>query len=1308
MKSINAQSGRSGARLGRAALMLLVLFSAINVSSANAQSYLNNLGAPSFTTKLPVESGFINIANGNLHLEIPLGSYPQRGRAEDNIVLMYDSSIWVPNSGVWSPNVPSTSYPLSAGGWRLVTSGDAGGATSGEYDYGWCTVEDDYTYARYSPWIWIAPDGTQHSFPAVTIMPLYPGTCGGTGTPTATAYASDGSGFSISITDYSNAIVYAPDGTVMNDAVLFGTKTDPNGNQYLASFSYPPYDYKILDTLSSTLGRSIVEVTESSDGSAFYYDVPKVGGTSRYTVHLATVYYSTSFGESGISEASSSFQAPVEIDLPDGTSYTLTYDSGTSAGHYGLLSSLTLPTGGTINYTFNNYTDALGNVGRWITNRQTPDTGSGSWSYSGPSVVTSCSSGQVNCQQQITVTKPSGDTSTYSFILNGGAWPTQIQYYSGSTLLSSTSACYTFASLSGTTCTYPTIASTSPATNVYRNQMQTTLPVPGGNVSATTQYTWDSSNNGNLTKISEWNFNSSGANRITDVTYYSNGQVINRPASVSVNSGAVAKTVYSYDESGLVSSACTSSGCGNLTTVSRYIDGSNHLDTHYHYDGYGNRTSIIDPALNTTSYSYDATDAYLNQITFPPTSGVSHIEYPTFDSNTGLLTSYQGQNSDTTSYSYDSMGRLIQTTFPDAGWTKTQYSSATVVDTGIGITSTTPSVSCSTTGNACRHDEMLLDSLGRASSQILVSDPNGSDTVAIAYDSNGLTHAVTNPYRSSSSVSETLTYDALDRVQQIQKQDGSSSYFYYGAGVSSAGGATSQGCAVYGIGYPILKIDEAGKKREWWIDAFGRTIEVDEPDSSGGMSQNTCYVYDLNNNLTYVVAYGGTQQRSFTYDLVSRLASATTPESGTTATAYYYTASGGGLCSGDANAVCRRTDGRSTTTTYSYDALNRLISKTYTDGTPGAYYNYDQSAPWGFALTNYIGRLTTMYTISGGTNITANCLSYDERGRVILDLQQVASNYNETTYTYNYASDVSSTGYPYPSSLTVTPGYDSANNVKTIISSWSDSQHPGTLATVNSYTPDGTITNMYLGNGLTESAFPNSRLQPCRINVNSSATSLTACTGSAPSGNVQDFQLGYGTSNNGNVLSWSGTGAQAFSRSFSYDSWNRLSGMTASSDPTSCNGLSWSYDAWGNRTQTVTSGTCGSWNPSYNYTLDNNRISTVGTTTYTYDGAGNLTYDGSHNYAYDAENRLISVDSTTATYDYDARGNRAQKTYGGAATQYVYDESGHVLMEMQGSTISNTYVYLGGQLLAEYTGELVARPDSLTLIILDQRDFLPT
>jgi YD repeat-containing protein len=92
-----------------------------------------------------------------------------------------------------------------------------------------------------------------------------------------------------------------------------------------------------------------------------------------------------------------------------------------------------------------------------------------------------------------------------------------------------------------------------------------------------------------------------------------------------------------------------------------------------------------------------------------------------------------------------------------------------------------------------------------------------------------------------------------------------------------------------------------------------------------GLNYSTTYTYGALDNLITVTQ--GSQTRTYNYDLLGRVTQATTPESGTTN--FYYTTSGGALCSGDPNAVCRRTDARSITTTYSYDVLNRLTGKTY-------------------------------------------------------------------------------------------------------------------------------------------------------------------------------------------------------------------------------------------------------------------------------------------------------------------------------------------------------------------------------------------
>lgn len=109
-----------------------------------------------------------------------------------------------------------------------------------------------------------------------------------------------------------------------------------------------------------------------------------------------------------------------------------------------------------------------------------------------------------------------------------------------------------------------------------------------------------------------------------------------------------------------------------------------------------------------------------------------------------------------------------------------------------------------------------------------------------------------------------------------------------------------------GLGVKRTDIETSG-------DAFGALVWVDEPTGSGlgsvaSPNQATSYAYDTLNNLTTVTQ--GAQTRTFTYSSLSRLLSATNPESGTINYGYD---SNGNLTS--------KTDARSIITTYTYDQL---------------------------------------------------------------------------------------------------------------------------------------------------------------------------------------------------------------------------------------------------------------------------------------------------------------------------------------------------------------------------------------------------
>jgi RHS repeat-associated protein len=129
----------------------------------------------------------------------------------------------------------------------------------------------------------------------------------------------------------------------------------------------------------------------------------------------------------------------------------------------------------------------------------------------------------------------------------------------------------------------------------------------------------------------------------------------------------------------------------------------------------------------------------------------------------------------------------------------------------------------------------MLDNLGRTVTQSFVNNPAGQIYVNSSYDGLNRIIATTHPNFGSSDpndVTENQQYDGLGRQTTVTHPDGQISQTLYGSSVAQLWGAptTQQGStSAYGLGFPVISIDEAGYPREQWLDGFGKVIEVDEP-----------------------------------------------------------------------------------------------------------------------------------------------------------------------------------------------------------------------------------------------------------------------------------------------------------------------------------------------------------------------------------------------------------------------------------------------------------------------------------------------
>ena len=440
----------------RISLLALSLMSFCNLwcLPAAAQSYLYNVGNQQWGTNLPIENGYINVNNGQIHLEFPLAMHAQRGGLLNlQEKLVYDSRIWqIVNSGS-SYGFQPTNVPNSQGGWRFVAGNEIGSlfinSSAQVFDcyqggYAFPDGQDTDYFFSYRD-----PSGAWHYFPAETQQPQPVGNPEGTpcqgqptptlsDVPTSSGYAIDGSGYSVNVTNYTSATVYDATGTQVYPSVV-----DRNGNNYSTDAN---------GNLIDSIGRT--PVLKSSSGNQTFYDVLTTGGgRAHYTVTTTTINVNTGFHESGVGDFTGSITVVSSIGLPDGSSYQFTYDSeppvGNLQGYYGELKSVTLPTGGIINYTYSNYFDSFQNVNRWLNTCVKDD---GTTTYT-PSLISYCSSG-AGCQEKVVVTSPAGNDTAYTFTLDssaitqGNSWNTNVAAYQGSasggTAFRSTSSSYSY------------------------------------------------------------------------------------------------------------------------------------------------------------------------------------------------------------------------------------------------------------------------------------------------------------------------------------------------------------------------------------------------------------------------------------------------------------------------------------------------------------------------------------------------------------------------------------------------------------------------------------------------------------------------------------------------------------------------------------------------------------------------------------------------------------------------------------------------------------------------------------------------
>jgi RHS repeat-associated protein len=690
------------------------------------------------------------------------------------------------------------------------------------------------------------------------------------------------------------------------------------------------------------------------------------------------------------------------VQPPEGSGWTFGY---TQAGFAGTV-EVTLPTGGTVTYTFVDAQD-LG-AGTKLTQITTGGRAitSGTWTF------------DVAGGQGV-VTMPGGRVLRYvhSYQANWSATPwvlVEKTLLEGGAPVASLTRTYTDIDF------VPSYPLKAPAQQV----------ITQGGETFTTSYEYSGSHFGDHLQPNRLVESSSttAETRITTRTYtYDFGPYIAaRPASetVAVN-GESFTTDYSY-----------SAATGFLTSATRA-----GVPTTYAPDSVGNTASVTDAGGHQTTLGFQW--GVPGSVT-TPASAITR----TLNPDGTVATETRGGV--TTGFRYDGLGRVTQVEPAEGAATTTSYAadgSSVTVSRGPVWTTTT------------------LDGFGRPTA----TENSAGVRTTMTYDREGFKTFQSYPVSGGSGGGDTFTYDALGRVTTISHADSSwISYAYAGTDVAITdenGRTTTQYWTAFGDpgdGRLVGLVDAkgaswsytynalgsltsvhapAGPDRVWAYDDKNRLVSDTQPESgtttytyttegllaskTDAAGRTTGYAYDGNHRLIGIDAPGTADDATFTYDARDNRVRAA---AGTVDSVFSYDA---------ANRLVAREDriqGQIFITGFTYDARDNLTTITYPSGR-AAQYEYDgadrisrvfaASQTYADQISYHPSGAIAGYTLGNGTHET---VTFDARNRPA----HLTSGPLDVTYAYDAVGNVSSVTDARPS-YSATYGYDELDRLTDVL-----------------------------------------------------------------------------------------------------------------------------------------------------------------------------------------------------------------------------------------------------------------------------------
>jgi RHS repeat-associated protein len=739
-------------------------------------------------------------------------------------------------------------------------------------------------------------------------------------------------------------------------------------------------------------------------------------------------------------------------------------------------------------------------------------------------------------------------------------------------------------------------------------------------------------------------------------------------------------------------------GAGDLVEFTNQAGGN----TYYTYDSDNNLLTIEDPDGNTTTNTYKAsgqvatqTDPDGNETTFTysvPASGDTATlvkapdgdktyflysdglldqETKAYDTSLAVTTSYTydpitlgvatetDPNGNVTSYTYDQAGNTLTETDPLGNTTSSTYNSLNEPLTVSNPVGTTTTYTYDANGNLLSTSTPLAGtdssrvttySYGDSSAPGLPSsmtNPDG-DTTTYTYDSYGDLTSSTN----AAGEETTYTYNALGEKLTMVSPDGNvaggnpsayqTTYTYDAMGdlLTTTNPDGDETVDTYDAdGNLLTSTDASGNETITTYNGDGEPTEVQDENSGGTVLRTTYTAYDGDGNVVSTTDGDG-NETTYTFNALNHETSSKNPLGEETEYTY----------DGDGNLLTKTEPGGDVIS-YGYDADSQLTSVSYSDGSDGVSYSYDD-----------LGEKISLSDATGTSTWT-----YDSLGDETSYINGAGS---ELQYGYDLAGN--QTSIAYVGLGTVTEAYNDADEM-TALTDWSGNTSSFT------YDASGNLLTEGLANGVTNSY------------TYDGDGNLTAI--SDRDGGTTIFTADYGR--NADELVASDSSQPSTSDSYEYTGLNQVcyAGSSSSggcSSPPS-GATTYAYDASGNLTddngtqQEFNAGDELCWTVSGSST-DGCSPAPTGATSYTYNAAGELTKitpatGNASKYTYDAAGQMASYESpahVTTDYVYDGDGLLQDVTTNGTTTALEWNDAGSVPVLAQMTDAAGTTSYIDG------------------------------